>query len=113
MGLALIVIRQFISISMWIVVAILVLWILKDIVLFPKVWRAYVFDDNSPMRKLIGLEAIVMDSLDPVGHVRARGELWKAEITNPRNPAERGDRTRVIGTKEMMLIVERWNEPPV
>ena len=78
--------------------------------MFTRVWRAYVFDDNSPMRNLIGLEATVMESLNPVGYVRVRGELWKAEIRNPRDPAKKGDRTRVIDIKGMTLIVERWND---
>ena len=103
---ALIVFRHFVSISTWLITTILALWILKDIALFPKVWRAYAFYDNNPMRKLIGLEATVMDSLNPVGYVRVNGELWKAEIRNPRYPAKRGDRTRVIDIKGMTLIVE-------
>jgi membrane-bound ClpP family serine protease len=79
----------------------------KDTVLSPRVWRAYAFDDDNPMRKLIGLEGTVMDGLDPIGYVRVEGELWKAEIRNSRYPAKRGDRTRVVDTKGMTLIVER------
>ena len=107
---ALIVVRHFISISIWLTITILALWILKDIALFPKVLRAYTFDDNSPMRKLIGLEATVMVSLNPVGYVRTRGELWKAEVSNPRYPVEKGARTRVIDVKGTTLIVERCDE---
>ena len=104
---ALVVIRHFIGIPTWLTVTILSLWVLKDVALFPKVWKAYAFGDNSPMTKLIGLEATVMDGLSPVGYVKAKGELWKAEIRDPRFPAERGDRTRVVDTKGMTLIVER------
>ena len=107
---ALIVFRHFVSIATWLTITILALWILMDIALFPKVWRAYAFDDNSPMRKLIGVEATVMDSLNPVGYVRVNGELWKAQIRNPQYPAKRGDRTRVVDIKGMTLIVERCND---
>ena len=110
LAIALIVVRHFIGISTWLIITILALWIIKDIALFTKVWRAYAFDDNGPMRRLIGLEATVMDSLNPVGYVRVRGELWKAEIRNPRYPAKKGDRTRVIDIKGMTLIVERCND---
>lgn len=110
LGIALIAVRIFIDIPTWLVVTIIVLWIIKDIVLFPRVWRAYAFDDTNPMRKLVGLEATVMDSLDPIGYVRVEGELWKAEIRNSRYPAKRGDRTRVVDTKGMTLIVERCND---
>jgi membrane protein implicated in regulation of membrane protease activity len=107
---ALIVVRHFLSISTWLIITILVIWVIKDMVLFPKVWRAYAFGDNSPMRKLIGLEATVMDGLSPVGYVRAKGELWKAEIRDPRYPAKRGDITRVVDVKGMTLIVEMRND---
>jgi membrane-bound ClpP family serine protease len=109
--LVLLMIRYFVYVSTWIIVVIIVLWVIKDIALFPKVWRAYAFDDNSPMRKLIGSEAIVVDSVNPAGHVRVRGELWKAEVRDRRYPAERGDRTRVVDIQGMTLIVERWDEP--
>ena len=102
----LIVVRHFMSIPSWLTITILALWILKDIAMFPKVWRAYAANNNSPMRQFIGLEAIVMDSLDPVGYVRVRGELWKAEMRNHRDAAKRGDRTKVVDTKGMTLIVE-------
>jgi membrane protein implicated in regulation of membrane protease activity len=108
--LALIVLKQFISISTWLTITILVVWILKDIVIFTKVWRAYEFGDNNPLNELIGLEATVIVGLNPVGYVRARGELWKAEVRNPLYPAKKGDRTRVIDIKGMTLIVERCND---
>jgi membrane protein implicated in regulation of membrane protease activity len=103
---ALIVVRPFVGIPTWLTIAAPVVWILKDIALFPKVWRAYASDDNDPMRQFIGLEATVMDRLDPVGYVRVRGELWKAEMRDHRDSAIRGDRTEVVDTKGMTLTVE-------
>jgi membrane protein implicated in regulation of membrane protease activity len=108
--IGLVVISSFITIPTWLTSTIIVVWIIKDIVLFTKVWRAYAFSDNNPMLKLIGLEATVIVSLDPVGYVRARGELWRAEIRNPLYPVKKGDRTRVIEIKGMTLIVERCND---
>jgi len=109
---ALIVVKRFIGIPTWLIITILALWIIKDMAMFTKVWRAYSFEDNDPMRQLIGLEATVMVSLNPIGYVRARGELWKAEVRNPLYPAKRGERTRVIDIKGMTLIVERCNDDP-
>jgi len=107
---ALIVLESFLDIATWLIISIIVLWIAKDVIMFTKVWRSYAFPDNDPMRQLIGLEAIAIMSLNPVGYVRARGELWKAEVRNPLYPAEKGDRTRVIDVKGTTLIVERCNE---
>jgi membrane protein implicated in regulation of membrane protease activity len=103
-------VERFLGMATWLIITIIALWILKDIIMFTKVWRSYTLDDNDPMRQLIGLEATVMVSLNPVGYVRARGELWKAEVRNPRYPAEKGDRTRVIDIKGTTLIVERCVE---
>ena len=103
----LILVRHFISIPVWLIITIPAVWILKDIALFPKVWRAYAFDDNGPIRQLVGLEATVVLSLNPVGYVRVRGELWKAELRNANHAAERGERTRVVDTRGTTLIVER------
>jgi len=94
------------------VVAVLALWIVKDIVLFPRVWKAYAFADNRPVKELLDLEATVAYSLDPVGYVRARGELWRAEIKDPRRPAKRGDRVRVVDVRGMTLVVERCGNGP-
>ena len=102
----LIVVRRFVDVPNWLTIIILVGWVLKDIALFPKVWRAYAVDDNDPVRQLIGLEATAMDRLDPVGWVRVRGELWKAEMKDCQDFAGSGDRTRVVGTRGMTLIVE-------
>lgn len=107
---AMIFLSNLIGVSNWPTIIVIALLITKDLVVFPKVWIAYDVDDSTPMSKLIGLEATVMDSLDPVGYVRVVGELWKAEIKDPRSPAKRGDRARVIDTKGMTLIVERCND---
>ncbi len=104
---ALIVVERFLGMGTWLIITIIVLWIVKDIIMFTKVWQSYAFPDNDPMRQLIGLEATVMVSLNPVGYVRTRGELWKAEVSNPRYPVEKGARTRVIDVKGTTLIVER------
>ena len=51
---ALIVVRHFVGIPTWLTITILVVWVLKDIVLFPKVWQGLrPYDDNGPMRQLI------------------------------------------------------------
>jgi membrane-bound ClpP family serine protease len=104
--IALLLLRYFLGISAWLVATIVVLWVIKDTVLFFKVWRSYAFDDNSPMRKLMGLEATAVYSLEPAGYVRVKGELWRAEVRDERHPVQRGERAIVVGMREMTLIVE-------
>jgi membrane-bound ClpP family serine protease len=103
----LLLVRHFVGIPAWLIATILAVWILKDVALFPKVWRAYAFFDNTPNKTLVGLEATVVFSLDPSGYVRIQGELWKAELRNPNSAAQRGDQTRVVDIKGTTLMVER------
>ncbi len=105
-AVALFVLGDLVGLPVWLSVTVLVLLAIKDIALFPKVWRSYGFDDNSPLRALIGAEATLVQSLDPVGYVRVRGELWKAEFRGGGHSARRGDRARVVDVKGMTLVVE-------
>lgn len=105
--LAFILARNYLAVPTWLMITVLAAWILKDLALFPKVWRAYAVDDNRPVKELIGREATVIAGLDPVGYVRVRGELWRAEIKDPRFPTKRGDRTKIVDIKGMTLIVEQ------
>ena len=99
--------RRFLGISTWLVITIIVLWILKDVALFPKVWKAYAVGDKRPTSRLIGLEATVIHNLDPVGYVRVRGELWRAESRDRTHPVKKGEKTRVVDIRGMTLVVER------
>jgi len=104
---ALVLAGHYFALPTWLTITILVLWIVKDIVLFPKVRRAYLVDDNRPVKQLMGLEATVTVGLDPVGYVRVRGELWRAEISDPRFPAKKGEKTKVVDAKGTTLVVEK------
>jgi membrane protein implicated in regulation of membrane protease activity len=107
--IALAVFNKFIKVPIWLMVVIISVWIAKDIALFQKVWKAYDSNHPSQMELLIGMDGIVMDQLDSVGYVKVKGELWKAEITDPRFPVKKGDKIKVNGVKGMKLTVERSN----
>lgn len=53
---------------------------------------------------MIGMEAELMEDLDPAGLVRCRGELWRA-IREPRGPALKGETGVVTGLKGMTLVI--------
>ncbi|NLG65212.1 MAG: hypothetical protein GX537_06355, partial [Actinobacteria bacterium] len=89
-------------------------WILKDIILYPWLWRAYAYPDTDPLSELVGMEATAMETLDPEGFVRVHGELWKARLapterrgSDGRRPAlRRGERATVVGMRGNTLLVE-------
>jgi membrane-bound serine protease (ClpP class) len=53
---------------------------------------------------LVGQIAVVMQPLSPEGQVMLNGEIWQAES---RTPASRGERVRVLGLRDLTLLVER------
>jgi membrane protein implicated in regulation of membrane protease activity len=104
-GAGLIVLVYVVDLAVWLAATIFVLWIVKDAALFPKVWKAYARDEADPLRMLIGTEATVTDALDPVGYVRANGELWRAESRDAGQRAKKGAVVRVVDIRGMTLIV--------
>jgi membrane-bound serine protease (ClpP class) len=52
---------------------------------------------------LIGSSAEVIETCDPRGRVRFRGEIWHAECDSR---AQVGDRVRVVGVRGLTLRVE-------
>ena len=57
----------------------LVMWVIKDIALYPFLRSAYEVDDRQPIERLIGERGTTVEPLAPSGYVRVGGELWYAE----------------------------------
>jgi membrane protein implicated in regulation of membrane protease activity len=85
---------------------ILFLWVAKDVILFPFVWKAY---EPRPGQgdSLIGETAVAQDSLSPSGYVRVRGELWRARLAEPSASVEKGESVLVSGREGLTLSVEK------
>jgi membrane protein implicated in regulation of membrane protease activity len=66
------------DIPVWTVQGFFVIWVLKDIALFPLVRNAYENDAKTGTEQLIGVKATTQDRLDPEGFVKIQGVLWKA-----------------------------------
>lgn len=82
------------------------LWIAKDIIQFPFVWRAYERNRLNDLHTLIGTEAVAEDQLAPLGYVRVHGELWQAEVGGGNLPVKKGEIVRIVGIHGLKLIVE-------
>lgn len=67
----------------------IVFWILKDILLYPLLRRAY---EGRPSKShpMIGEKGIARDRLDPEGYAWVRGELWRARVAQGSAPVEPG-----------------------
>lgn len=83
------------------------LWVAKDVLLFPFVWRAYDRSQERSSQKMIGKKGVAKERLDPSGYIFIHGELWKAEIAEGSPPIEKGEAVRVEGIRGRILLVRK------
>jgi len=102
----LILVRQWVDLPNWFFWGFIVSWLVKDIFLFPFVWRAYERDRLKELHSLIGKEGTVEDRLAPSGYIRVHGELWQAEMSEDDSPIEKGETVRIQGIRGLKLLVE-------
>ena len=98
--------RKWIFFPAWIGWTVVVLWTLKDIILFPFVWRSYDSGIPDDALNMVGKQGIAEERLSPGGYVRVRGELWKAEVAKDGAPVEAGEPVRVRDVRGLTLKVE-------
>jgi membrane protein implicated in regulation of membrane protease activity len=89
----------------WLVWASVAAWIVKDILLFPTVRRAYEAGEIAPGSSMVGACGTARERLAPDGYVQMRGELWQAEVQGGK-PVEAGQKVRVLRLRGLVLLVE-------
>jgi membrane protein implicated in regulation of membrane protease activity len=82
----------------------LLLWVAKDLALYPFVRRAYEARSGGGAAALVGALATARERLDPEGYVRVGHELWRARVRG--SPAEQGASVRVVEVRGLTLVVE-------
>lgn len=103
-GLALL--RRWIDLPLWAAVGLLLLWVVKDLVLYPFVRRAYEANGRAGAEQLIGAEGVAQEPLAPSGYIRVGGELWRAEAMRTDEPIPPGGRVRVRAVRGLTLLVQ-------
>lgn len=86
--------------------AVFSLWLIKDIVMFPFLWRSYDNNSQNVLESMIGKHGTAVDDLDQCGYVRIGGEMWRAEVLPGKVPVKKGDRVIVTGVDGLMITVE-------
>ena len=110
MVIFLLLVQKWVTLSSWLVGGVIGLWIAKDVVLFPFVWRSYAGDSFQDGPAIFGAEGLAKERLNPSGYVQVRGELWQAELVSGGRPIEKGDIVKVQGVNGLKLLVEPANE---
>jgi len=103
--LVLFVVRNWVPIPIWLWVTLILLWIAKEVILFPFVWRAYDHTRSEVSHSMIGKRGITKERLAPTGYILVKGELWKAEKTVNEPPIEKNIWVRVKKIDGLKLFV--------
>ena len=106
LALILVIAQEWITIPVWLFCSIVGFAIVKDIVMFPFVWRAYDADRPGISRSMTGTRGIAIERLAPTGFIDVQGELWKAEFIGKGPMVEKGEIVRVKKRKGLKLFVE-------
>lgn len=99
-------IQRWVQLSSWLVWGLTGLWVAKEIVLFPFVWRSYDARGSEAGHEMIGRRGRAEERLNPEGYISVRGELWRAESVHAVSLIEKGDRVRICGIRGLTLLVE-------
>lgn len=93
----------------WIVIIILGTLIVLSIPLYKAITRAYGRQVSHGFEAVIGMEATVIEALNPIGHVRLGGEIWKAQSLE--GYVDVGKTVVVMETKGLMVKVKTVDSP--
>ena len=99
-------IRLWVQMPAWLIWGMIGLWVVKDVVLFPFVWRSYDQNRLADVNSMVGLHGIAKNSLTPSGYVEVHGELWRAEVMQGSPFVESGGGVRVKEIRGLTLIVQ-------
>ena len=100
--LILILVQRWTDLPLRFICGLLILWVIKDVVLFFFVWRAY----QRVANPLIGMKGVAEERLAPSGYIRVHGELWQAEMIREGPPIEKGEFVRIKGIRGLVLLVQ-------
>ena len=106
LALILFVVHQWVDLSLWLVIGIVSLWMVKYVIVFSFVWRAYNKPRPGDIKSLIGTEGIAEERLDPSGYIRVHGELWRAEVIGKTIPVEKGETVLIERALGLTLLVK-------
>jgi membrane-bound ClpP family serine protease len=104
-ALILLLVRQWMAAPVYLLGALLGIWVAKDIFLFPVLWRFYDPYQYPDRFKMIGRRGFTLNRLNPDGYVLVRGERWQAAIRKGQPPVEQGREICVEAINGLKLTV--------
>jgi membrane protein implicated in regulation of membrane protease activity len=107
--LILIALRHWLNLPAWILWGLVLVWLAKDILLFPFVWRAYDSTAMSGPQSMMGRCGVAEEQLAPTGYIRVGDELWRVEVIGGR-VIEKGETVGIRGIRGLILLVEHEDD---
>ena len=84
----------------------LLIWVGKDVVLFPFLWRYYDSKQIPDHFEMVGRQGTALNDLNPEGYVRINGERWKAVTKGRHTTVLAGNKIQVVGIHGLQLVVQ-------
>ena len=101
---------QWFNLPLWIIISLLVLWIAKDLAMYPFIRASSNSDIKSGLSLLIGKRGVVRETLEPKGYVQIGGELWRAETQTPDQSIPSGEVVSVREARGLTLVVDEIDD---
>lgn len=108
--LILVLLKDRLQLPSWAAWSIVAIWVTKDALLYPLVWRSYDVAYPVTAHSMEGEYGVATERIDPTGYVRVRGELWRAELMNGVPPIDKGERVLVETRRDFILLVRRTDK---
>ena len=87
-------------------ILIFVLWIAKDVLMFPITRAAYAPGDGRSTREILGAVGVAHEGLEDDAYVRFGSELWRARRVPGCLPIAPGQLVRVVALEGLTVLVE-------
>lgn len=109
----LLLLHSWFNLSLTVMFILLAVWAVKDIILFPFVWKAYAPAGLfAAGERLVGERGYAVENLDPTGYVRIKHELWRARIPDGHPPISPDSPVIVEEQHGLTLIVTAARPDP-
>ncbi len=91
----------------WVGLVVFVGWVAKDFAMWPLFRKSYAADARTGAADLVGGKGVVQATIDPVGSIRVRGELWRARAESSGEMLPAWTAVEIVGESGMTLTVRR------
>ncbi len=79
--------------------------VIKLLIFYPQVRKAYLKKPHTGSQALIGKRGEVIEDLNPKGKIKSQGSFWKARSVE--GHLKRGQAVEIVDTKNLTMLVKR------